>query len=327
MFIRFFKNNNPSYFFILPVFALVFWIVAFLHPPVLVSSHSTILFDALAKYINLIPLVGTSVSFLLVIAGSFLINFVVNENEITDRKTFLPALFYIVIMSNNEAMLVFHPAMLANLFIIFALHKMMNAYRKNSAFSEVFDAGFLLSMASVFYFPSVILFPVLGFGLFIFRTFNWRELFVSFLGVCVPYCFVVTYYFWNDSLMDYWNDKLAYFIYHERPSFDFSSSFYFLLFTGGVIALLSFSKLSATVLLGSQKTKKNVLFFIWFFVICIGSLFPAPELSSPYFAVLAIPFSVFATNYFFNMKKEIWGEFFFLLFIASILINDFAKYF
>jgi len=327
MLIRFFKNNNPSYFFILPLFALVFWVVAFISPTVIAPSHSTLLFDVCAKYINAIPMVGTFVSFLLIIAGSFLINFVVNENEIVERKTFLPALFYVVFMSNSPAMLMFHPAMVANLFIVFAVHKLFASYRRTTAFSEVFDAGFLLSLASLFYFPSIILFPVLGFGLLIFRAFHLREWLVSFIGVLVPYCFVFAYYFWNDMLGSFWFDKLAYFVYHERPSFDFSATYYLLLVSGGIVVLLSFTKLAGSILLGSQKTKKNLLFVIWFFLFCCGSLFLAPELSSPYFSVLAIPFTFFSVNYFYHLKKEVWGEIIFLFFIAAILINDLAKYF
>ncbi len=327
MFIRFFKNNNPSYFFILPLVALVFWAVAFINAPFPSVSHSTLLFDVFAKPITAIPFINTSVSFILVIASSFFINFVVNESEIVERKTFLPALLYMVFISNNPAMLNFHPGMIANLFIIFAIHKILCAYRKNTVFSEVFDAGLLLSLASLFYFPTIILFPILVFGLIIFRTFQWREWVISFLGVCVPYCFVLTYYFWNDLLKSFWYDKLAYFVEHERPSFHIFFPTCLLLITGGVIVLMSFSKIYGTILSGSQKTKKNMIFFIWFFLLCLGSLFLAPEFYSPYFSVLAIPFSVFSANYFFNIKNEGWGEILFLLLIASILINDFAKYF
>jgi Family of unknown function (DUF6427) len=327
MFIRFFKNNTPSYFFILPLFALVFWIVAFMGVPPLVSSHSSSLFNVMAGYVNAFRFIGTCVSFLLVTTGAFLINLVFNESEILERKTFLPALFYFVFMSNNESMLVFHPAMIANIFIILSIHSMYNAYRKTVAFSQLFDAGMLLSVASVFYFPSIILFPVLIFGLIVFRAYNWREWLITLFGALVPYCFVLTYCFWNDSLLAYWHDKLAYFVYHDRPSFEFTSSFYFLMTMAVIIAFLSLSKLANSVLAGSQKAKKNLIYIIWFFLFSIASLLLAPDLVSPYFSVLAIPFTFFASSYFFTMKKEGWGEILFLLLISAILVNDFAKYF
>lgn len=327
MFIRFFKNNNPSLYFILPFFALALWIGAFINTPAVAASHNTMLFTACADLLNRIPYLSTTIAFLLLIGQSFLINHLVNENELITRKSFLPALFYIVYMSNNSAMLTFHPTLVANLFILFAINKILNSYRKNYAFADAFDAGMFLSIATLFYFPSCMLLPLLGIGLIIFRSYNWREWLISFFGVLIPFSFFLTYCFWNDALLSQWIDVKSYFFIHDRPSFDYSSSFYFMLIIGVILLLISLGKIANSILLGSQKTKKNILFICWVLVFSIVSLSIAPDLTSPFLSVLAIPIAIFSANSFINMKKEMIGEFLFLLFIVAILINDFAKYF
>jgi hypothetical protein len=96
--------------------------------------------------------------------------------------------------------------------------------------------------------------------------------------------------------------------------------------TGLVVVLLSFSKIINNINRASQKTKKNLIFINWFLLFAIVSFSIAPQLIFPYFAVLALPLSIFSANYFLNIKKEWLGEILFLLFIATILINDFSKY-
>ncbi len=327
MFIRFFKNNNPSLYFILPFVALALWVVGFMHPSTLPETNNTPLFNSIANQLVKIPYLSTIAAFLLLIAEGFIINHTVNENEFISRKSFLPALFYLVFMSNNEAMLTFHPVLVANFFIMLAINKQFSAYRKNYAFANSFDAGLCLSLATLFYFPSIILFPLLAFGLIIFRSYNWREWFVSLFGVLVPYCFVFTYYFLNNNISQPITEAKSYFVLHDRPLFDYPASFIFMLAIGLIIVLISFSKIPNSILLSSQKTKKNVIYTSWVSFFGLMSLSIAPEFTSPFLSILAVPVAMFSANYFINLKKEVVGEILFLLFIASILITDFVKYF
>jgi Family of unknown function (DUF6427) len=207
-----------------------------------------------------------------------------------------------------------------------SLNKILTSFRKNNAFSNAFDAGLLLSIASLFYFPSILLFPLIGIGLIIFRTFNWREWIISAIGICVPYVFILSYYFWNNQLSVFWNSCSSYFVLHDKPSFDYTFSFYFMAITGLIVALFSLSKILNNIRSGSQKTKKNLIFINWLFLFSIISFCIAPSLISPYFAALAIPLSIYTANYFLSMKKEWLGELLFLLFLITILINDFSKY-
>ena len=197
MFIRFFKSNNASALLFLPLIAVVIWVFGFIHPIILPVKHSMPLYELMAGIFVSIPWLSTLIGLILVIGEAFLLNFIVNENEVLEKQNYLPALFYIVFMSNNDAMLTLHPLLFGNLFILFALHKLLSSYRKDNAFSQAFDAGFLISIATLFYFPFVVFLPLLGVGLIIMRPFNWREWIISFLGASIPYLFVITFYFWK----------------------------------------------------------------------------------------------------------------------------------
>lgn len=321
MFIRFFKSNNASALLFLPLIAIVIWVFGFIHPIILPVKHSMPLYELIAGIFVNIPWLSTLIGLSLVIGEAFLLNFIVNENEVLEKQNYLPALFYIVFMSNNDAMLTLHPLLFGNLFVLLALHKLLSSYRKDNAFSQAFDAGFLISIATLFYFPFVVFLPLLGVGLIIMRPFNWREWVISFFGAAIPYLFVITFYFWNDRLDYLFYDKMFYQFIREKPILDFPKTFYFMLGIGWTVILFSIFKIIVGVGIGSQRTKKSIILFVWFLFFSALSILIAPEISTKYFSALAIPSAVFCANYFTHIKKEWWAEFLFILLLASLFVN------
>lgn len=324
MFIRFFKSNNASALLFLPLIAIVIWVFGFIHPIILPVKHSMPLYELIAGIFVNIPWLSTLIGLSLVIGEAFLLNFIVNENEVLEKQNYLPTLFYIVFMSNNDAMLTLHPLLFGNLFVLLALHKLLSSYRKDNAFSQAFDAGLLISIATLFYFPFVVFLPLLGVGLIIMRPFNWREWLISFFGAAIPYLFVITFYYWNDRLDYLFYDKMFYQFIREKPILDFPKTFYFMLGIGWMVILFSILKIIVGVGIGSQRTKKSIILFVWFLFFSALSILIAPEISTKYFSALAIPSAVFCANYFTNLKKEWWAEFLFILLLASLFVNLFA---
>jgi hypothetical protein len=327
MFIRFFKSNNASALIFLPLFAIAIWAFGFIHPSIIPVKHSMPLYEMCGGLFSNILRLGTFFAMLLIIGEAFLLNYIVNENEVLSKQTNLSALFYVLFMSNNNDMLLLSPPLFANLFLLFALNKLLSSYRKDNAFSQSFDAGFLISIATLFYFPYVVFLPLLIVGLIIMRPFNWREWLISFIGASIPYIFVITFYFWNDKLDYLFFDKMFFSLIREKTSQVFPKSFYFMIGTGWTILLFSIGKLFQGVGIGSQKTKKSIILLVWFFFFSALSVLIAPEISTKYFSALAIPAAVFCANYFANIKKQWWAEFLFLLLLSSIFVNLIAHYF
>lgn len=321
MLIRFFKHNNPSSFILLPMFALVLWIIGFFSAQSSAGTYHMPVYETIAKPLNSIHFIGSLTAFLLIISGAFLLNFIVNKFEILTKPSFLPALFYIVFMSIDNAMLTLHPFVFTNIFIMLAVYKLVSSYQKDTAFSNAFDAGILLSLSTLFYFPSIVFIPLLGIGFILFRPFNWREWFISLLGILVPYIFLFSYYFLNDT-PDSWRNTIAFFPdLPEQPKPVISGSFYFMLGICILIIFFSFKKLFVGFNEASQRNKKGISLLLWVSAFALLSIFIAPKVSIQNYSVLAIPSSVFCANYFLKIKKPWWGELLFLLLLASIFIN------
>lgn len=327
MFIRFLKSNNASALIFLPLFAIAIWAFAFMSPAVVPIKHAMPLYELIGGIFINIPWLATIIALTLVVGEAFLLNYIVNENEVLSKQSYLPALFYILFISNNNDMLLLSPPLFANIFILFALNKLFTSYRKDNAFSQAFDAGLLISIATLFYFPYVVFLPLLGVGLIIMRPFNWREWFISFLGALIPYLFVITVYFWRDMLDYLFFDKMFYPLTRVKTTQIFPKSFYFMIGVGWLVLLFSIGKLFQGVGIGSQKTKKSIILLVWFFFFSAISILLAPEISTKYFIPLVIPAAVFCGNYFANIKKGWWAEFLFLLLLSSVFFNLITYYF
>ena len=327
MFIRFFKSNNASALIFLPLFAIAIWGFAFIYPTIVPVKHSMPLYELFAGSFSNNPLLGTLIALILIIGEAFLLNYIVNENEVLSKQNYLPALFYILFISNNNDMLLLSPPLIANLFILFAINKLLASYRKDNAFSQAFDAGLLISIATLFYFPYVVFLPLLGVGLIIMRPFNWREWVISFIGAAIPYFFVISFYFWKDQLDYLFFDKMFFSLTRVKTPHIFHKSFYFMIGAGWLVLLFSMGKLFQGVGIGSQKTKKAIVLLVWFFFFSALSVLIAPEISTKYFSALAIPSAVFCSNYFTDIKKQWWAEFLFLLLLSSVFFNLIVYYF
>ncbi len=326
MILRLFKSNNVVALVALPLVALAIWVFGFLQPQVVAIERVMPFFEILSTALSSLPMLSIFIAVVLLVCEAFLLNYIINENAVLSKQSYLPALFYIIFMSNNKDMLVLHPLLFANLFVLLAIQKIISSYRKDVAFSECFDAGILLSISSLFYFPNIIFFPLLGVAFILFRPFNWREWIISFMGVALPYIFLAAYFFWNDKLESLIFDKLFFQLVHEQSTIYFPSSFYTMIAIGWLVIFLSLIKTFGSLSVGSQKSKKSMVFFIWFALFSGLSVFIAPEISTKYFSALAIPTSVFCANFFLNQKKEWYGEILFLLLIGTLFVNLFVRF-
>lgn len=321
MVIQFFKNNNPASFIILPLLAIIMWIPGLSVEHSIAANNGMPLYDILALPLVATPIISALLAIILIVSEAFLLNFILNENEIISTPSYLPALFYIVFMSSNKTFMTLHPILFANLFVLFGINKLVSSYRKNHAFSQVFDAGLLFSIATLFYFPSIILLPLLGIALQIFRPLIWREWVITLIGVIIPYVFTFMYYFWFDKIDYLWYMKIYTSFSLNQTQLDSSPFYYGMIGVGSIIIALSTIRLFNNFHTTSQKTKKGTLLFKWFLVFSLITATSTYNFLNSYFAYIAIPAVVFCTNYFLHLKKQWWGEFLFSLFLLAIFCN------
>lgn len=326
MLIRFIKHNRSLSVVVLPIAMIALWLYGFFHPVVPLTEHSAPLYKLLIAGIGNSPFLLTLISFILIFCESLLINYIIRKNEIINTPSFLPALVYIVLMSLQPEMFSLHPIVIANLFMLLAMYKLMQTYRKETAYSEAFDTGFFISLAMLFYIPSVVFILILWMGLIIIRPFIWREWIIAFIGFSIPCIYLVFYYFWNDKHDEFQYDALYYTIIAPRKSFNALTFSYSEYGQMGILLLSAFfsaGRLLRDFRKSTVQSRSNLLVMIYFFLLSFASIFLAPSYSIAYLSFLSVPFSIFFSSYLLFTRKEWMAELLFLLLIISVFVNQF----
>ncbi|MBK9478213.1 MAG: hypothetical protein IPO70_09810 [Bacteroidetes bacterium] len=322
MLVGFFKRNSTSSVLVVPGIALALWAIGFVHPTAAINKNTMPLFDWLCRATQSYPLLQVILALVIVIAEAFLVNHICDKYNILSKKTNLPALLYVVLMSCCKLFLGLHPLLLANLFILLSINRIFSSYHKEEAFAHVFDAGFYIGIASLFYFPAAILFPMVWVGLIVIRTFVWREWIISFIGLLLPYLFITTYYFWYEKLNFFLVDKIFYPSSDAKYSIE-TEPFSFIALAVFLVAflLLSFFKLTRGLPVNTILSRNILVVFSWMLALSFLAFLMAPVLNLRYFSFMAIPYAIYASHYLLSAKRAWWSELVFSSFLLLIILN------
>ena len=183
MLLRLFKGSGPGVIFLIAVTFIAVWLSPLLHPAAVTDNHNwqrpDALYELLLKLIGHNVRVQAAVSMVLVALMAFLlVNFNTTSFFINER-TYLPALIYILLGGLFPEYQSLNPVIPASLFLMLAVVRIIDGYRKPGIANNFFDAGILISTGSLFY-ASLIWFGVLVIiGIVLIRTVSISEIAIS----------------------------------------------------------------------------------------------------------------------------------------------------
>jgi len=334
MFISFFRNNRPSAFVLLPLLAILLWLGAIVFNTVSPSvNYAMPFYGFLAQWLLKSTFLSKITALLLVIINAFLLNYIINENEVTEKRSFIPALAYIVFMSSHVDLQTIHPIHFSTTFLLLSLALLLSSYRKDGAFSNVFNAGVLLSLSILFYLPFIVYLPLLWIAIGILRAFNWREWMIAFIGILFPLIYIFSYYFFTDNLI--------WFIQHINNGFqfsipDFRSQLNLSYISIWVIQVLFFWILLSPMNSASSKSQKAKKSFVIFLLLLLFSVVQFLwSVRTPLekgdiiknFMILVLPFTYFYSRHFLMVRKIKWAELLFIIILVSIVFQQIYNFY
>ena len=204
---------------------------------------------------------------------------------------------------------------ITSFFLLFFLNSILETYQKEHPFSHVFNAGVILSVFS-FIFPNLLFLMLLilisGIN---YSNLNWRSLFISCIGIIVPYFFYFTYaYLFDKTFILPTFETLKIIKFHYLNDLNISKLIWLSILL--LISFLSFIELFRWLYKKSIRSRKSFVIILFYFtLIMLLTIFGG--LKSWYF--LMTPLSVIIGNYFTYTQNKKIGNYLFLLFIISSL--------
>jgi hypothetical protein len=328
--LSFFKSNNPAvvvfYILYLVLFRLCFAFGATVDYSFVFEYHeplNQLVFAPLKLLGSNYMVVGMVLSGILTFVQALLINGIVNGNKILSKKNYLAGAVFIVFSSFFKESLVLNPASLSLTFIILSVDRLFSLVKKEKLYGDVFDVGFLVAVATLFYFPCIIFVLAAFIGLATVRAFNYREWTILPLGFLSPVILVFTWYFWNDKagqlMMDVANN-------HGRgwlTNLNFSMADKILAGSLGFFTLMALVLLPGSLYSSLIQVRKFANILVLLIALVLVALFLQQSVHLSHFVLLALPVGIIFSMAFMQIKREWVSEVIHLILILLVLAGQF----
>ncbi|MCF6365482.1 MAG: hypothetical protein L3J35_04695 [Bacteroidales bacterium] len=320
--LRFFQNNNILMFILFPLLAGLFSSAI---PKTLINNITAETQILFYKQLLLIIQGSFFVVFYKVLSALFLmLNGIIFNRLVISSKICKPNNYYIgfvflIFLGLSSSLSGNLSVLIALFFFLLALNIIFKTLRKQVAIFDFLNAGMLISIGFLFWVNTVFLILVVFFGLFVLRTGQWRELASSAIGLLLPFFIFSSVYFFIFSNFDFFYDVFKFFS-EKSESANYST---YQIIAGSYISF--FSLISTLQIIGRFKTFEadtqdyyKIFFFI--FLLSAGICFLKPDLINNILPILAVALTIPFGRFFINIKKRLFAELLFTIFLLITII-------
>ncbi|WP_299223623.1 DUF6427 family protein [uncultured Psychroserpens sp.] len=224
----------------------------------------------------------------------FVFDFLVSKNSLTKKNSYKVILFVLFIAVLPEAILN-SKILLSNLFILFALRRIISLRTKKDVKKKLFDAAFWITIASLLYFWSVLFFALIIAALILYIITDVKNWIIPLIGVATVTIIVASYMIIAGIDILYFFNNLI------EISFDFTTLNIKRIIIGATI-LLSFGIWSLFYYVKNIKSKTKSLrpsfsLIVISAIIGIVIVIIAPTKNGSEFLFLFAPLAIIMTNY------------------------------
>ncbi|MBR1769625.1 MAG: hypothetical protein IJ748_04125 [Bacteroidales bacterium] len=326
MIVSIFRRNYFLQFVLLLVVPVVLWLPAFINPPALAERGvlDMPLYEAFSSLFAEKSFCAVLFAFVAIILQGLLINYICTSYQLSQKTSYFPAFVYILLMSSDYRSMTLTSVCIANLFLILSLFAFLKCYNKNEGLDEIYLSTVLLSVASLFYSPVILLVFWIWVGLFNFKIYKLRSFFVSIFGFLTPYVVLMVYYYLNNEIQTIQTFFTVRFT--VLPEFSFFNQPIQIVYMVYLFAL-SLPAFAVTYSYRNEQklsVRKRISTILLLFVF---SLLPfVYDISSCTMSLIFAPaLACMLTIFFFSVKRSIYSDVYililFILTLVKILLN------
>jgi len=185
----------------LVLLVLVIWLPSLLYPNSY-SGISSYAFDQFSILTNQNIYIQTIIAFILTLLTALVINKIAVENGFSTKVSTLVAFLYILLTSSIQGEAHNNPVIWVNFILIFVLLNLLRLPYAINKITVIFNASFLVGIASLFYPQLVFLILFIWSSIIIHKVVTWRNFVVSFIGIFLPYIYLLTWFFFMDYMLE-----------------------------------------------------------------------------------------------------------------------------
>lgn len=323
MLLKYFNSNRISVFLFIALLPVAFWIPSFF--PATYPQVHDISGGPLGRLILKVSaefrLISSLLALALVMLNGYLLIQLNTIHIFIPVRTRLPAYFYTVLVAGMTQLHQLTPALVASSIVIVVLFRIFSTYKLERISLNYLDAGMLISLASIVYFPALLFFLFLIAGMLMLRPFIWREWVFAIIGLIIPYLFIISgYYLLNLPFSGYVKDIADSFAKTEQE-YKLSQ----IVNWAYVLVFVLISSYYMATAIDSMKihARNFFLVFLVFFLFSVTVYLSVPGAGIGMIYFVSVPLAYLFTHFFAKSRQHWINELFFLLFLILLLWQRF----
>lgn len=315
--LQIFKTNQILASVLFLIYLGLFYSVNFLVEQPLPSATPGIFGQMIREAVGGWPQSSLRISaFVMVFLQAVVLVVLVNSNRINSESNLLPGVFFCLFAGMVPEFMYPSAPLLANFFLLFALMELMGIYKIPVVSGRLFNVGFWISVASLFYFSTIGLLLFAFWGTSNLRAYNFRDAATIFFGAFTPYFLTATMFFLLDRFPEFIDIQFAKNLTFWDFQPDENSLFYLKAGIFGllvIMALLSGTGFYQKRIMQVQK-KISLLYGFLIFSGLIAMFQMQADIS--HLLIACIPLAVFFSMSFSSMPAQ-WAEVVHLLMLVA----------
>jgi len=207
--IKFFRQSYAIQYVVIALMAIALWI------PVFVSGKATIglnepvtpIYNLVDRLLSFSPIAQHAFAFVLLMVETLIFNAIMVNNQIVGKVSTMGAFVFVLLMSLTRTQINLYPFILSLVFILLAISNLFEIYLMPNPELNLLKTGVFIALATMCYFPSIVLvlwvlfalpiakkgslrlqlIPIFGFLFLYFVYFVWVFLFGDFQTLLTGY--------------------------------------------------------------------------------------------------------------------------------------------
>lgn len=262
------------------------------------------------------------ISLVIVYIQALIFNFAMDRTDVLKERSYLPALLYIVFASLFFDCFSLPPVLLSLFFLTPALRELFYMLKTGNRDEGVYNVGFYVGLATLFYFPSIIFLLMVVFSYLLYTSTIFRRYLLLIGGFVFPILMIGFYFYLRDGASEYVTDFIWNSIFiHKNLHLSIVDMLKIALIPAALLIWALTKHLSSRGFVNYQ-TKCHRIMFMW--CICaVINLVMTTELA-PYNFLLFVPaLAYYPSNVFLMTRRKMMGELLFLVVMVLICFNTY----
>ena len=172
--------------------------------PPIIKEHDSLAYIGLVNSLKpiavLFPSIYVIIAYLLIFTQIVLVSFFINNNKLMLKANFLPGMSYMILTSLMPEFNVLSSPLIASTIYVALFLLLFSGHNQKTTKDNIFNAGLILGLAVLIFFPSVLLIILAYAILASLRPFKLNEWLILLIGTVTPAYFLGITLYLTDSL-------------------------------------------------------------------------------------------------------------------------------